>query len=99
MPATKLKRGAKSAFIRKHPGKSASEVVELAAREGIKLNQQAVYNARAAGKSERKKSKKTMGHDVGHGEHLQIAVEFCRINGGIAEARKMLSLLESLQLG
>ena len=36
---------------------------------------------------------------IGNGHHLKVAVEFCRVSGGLEGARKSLGLLESLQLG
>ncbi len=110
MPKTKLPRGAKTKFIKDHPSLSAKEVVEAAAKEGIKLTPNAVYNTRSnAKKSKGKKRlgrpmgkrnghKRTMGSDVGNG-HLMAVVEFVRVQGGLEQARKALATLESLQIG
>ncbi len=40
-----------------------------------------------------------MGFEVGNGQHLMTVVEFCRVSGGIEQARKAIAALESLQVG
>src|SRR4051812_41895329 len=105
MAKTKLPRGAKTAFIKAHGSLSAKEVVEAAAKEGIKVTSAAVYNIRSTAKKSKGKkrtisggAKRAMGTEVGNGHHLIAAVEFCRVQGGLAKARQALQTLESLQL-
>jgi hypothetical protein len=113
MAKTKLARGAKTAFIRAHATLSAKEVVEAAAKEGIKLTVAGVYNARSiANKAKGKPRKANTGHKANgkgangktrapasaNGHHLIAAVEFCRVSGGIESARQAIQALESLQL-
>jgi hypothetical protein len=114
MGKTKLARGAKTAFIRAHANLSAKEVVEAAAKEGIKLTTAAVYNTRSlANKSKGKQRKASTVHRVNgkgangkvrssahgaNGQHLMAAVEFCRVSGGLERARQALQALASLQL-
>src|SRR2546421_12944669 len=105
MGKTKLPRGAKTAFIRAHANLSAKEVVEAAAKEGIKLTAAAVYNTRSiANKSKGKQRKASTGHSANgkgahgkgrapasaNGQHLIAAVEFCRVSGGLESARQAL---------
>jgi hypothetical protein len=111
MPKTKLPRGAKTKFIKDHPQLSAKEVVEAAAKQGMKLTAAAVYNIRSVAKkskgrkgrrgmtAKRKGQMRTIGFEVGNGHHLIAAVEFVRVQGGIEQARKVLATLESLQIG
>src|SRR4051812_47119733 len=99
MAKTKLVRGAKTAFIKAHANLSAKEVVEAAAKEGMKLTAGAVYNTRSiANKTKGKPSKtnvgpKSKGHANGHasvanGHSLMAAVDFCRVSGGLEKARQ-----------
>ena len=86
---------------------SAKEVVQAAAKEGIKLTEATVYNIRSVAKKSKGKKRqgskhkgklRTMGFEVGNGHHLVAAVEFCRVSGGIESARKAILAIESLQL-
>jgi hypothetical protein len=108
MAKTKLPRGAKSAFIRSHANLSAKELVEAAAKEGIKLSPAAIYNARSvSNKSKRKKSpvrktakmnqNRASTADIGS-QHLISVVEFVRVQGGLEKALKAIETLASLQL-
>jgi hypothetical protein len=100
---SKPKRGEKAGFIRQHPDLKASEVVEAAKKQGLKLTTTLVYNVRASSKGKKgKKSKakvRTMGFEVGNGHHLKAAVEFARVTGGLQNAKAILLTLESLQIG
>jgi hypothetical protein len=109
MAKTKLPRGAKTAFIRAHANLSAKELVEAAAKEGIKLSPAAIYNARSVtNKSKGKKApagKTAKTHqngassaaDIGS-RHLISVVDFVRVQGGLEKARKAIETLASLQL-
>jgi hypothetical protein len=101
MPATKVKRGEKSQFIRSHSNLTAPELVKEAAKQGLRISENFVYNVRANSGKKKKKGKHNVGdsHTLGHGHHLEVAVHFCKVSGGLAEARKTLEVLESLQLG
>lgn len=44
--------GEKAAFVRAHPSVAASDLVKLAAKEGIKLNVGYIYNVRSVSKDE-----------------------------------------------
>lgn len=61
--APKKKAGKLSAsdFIRQHPGKSASDVVELGKKKGVKFTISSVYQTRAYDKKRKGGSKKTKG--------------------------------------
>lgn len=103
MPKTKVARGAKTQFIKSHANLSAKEVVDAAAKEGLKLTTATVYNIRSVHNAKSKKHGK--GHRAGSsrmptekGSGLVAAVHFCRVSGGIEQARKMIEALESLQL-
>ncbi len=110
MARTKLPRGTKTKFIKDHPNLSAKEVVDAAAKEGIQLTAAAVYNIRSAAKKSkgakgrpghrkgRKGRAQMIGFEIGNGHHLTAAVDFCRVSGGIEQARKAIATLESLQL-
>jgi hypothetical protein len=105
MTRTKLPRGAKTAFIKAHAKLSAKEVVELAAKEGIKLTPAAVYNFRSVankskGNGRAASSTKAKGtrRSTGSGNNLMSVVEFVRVQGGIKQARQAILTLESLQL-
>src|SRR5262245_43011495 len=99
MPVAKPKRGEKSEFIRQHPNLKASEVVEAAKKQGLKLTHASVYNVRASTKGKKAKRSKanvrTTGTEIGNGHHLKAAVEFARVTGGLHKAREVLLTLES----
>ena len=70
MTKTKLPRGAKTAFIKSHANMSAKEVVQAAAKEGIKLTEATVYNIRSVAKKSKGKKRprrQTQGPAAGSG--------------------------------
>jgi hypothetical protein len=109
MAKTKLPRGAKSAFIRAHANLSVKELVEAAAKEGMKLSPAAIYNARSvtnkskgkkapAGKTAKTSQNRAPSRADNGNHHLLSVVEFVRVQGGIEKAHKAIETLASLQL-
>ena len=100
--STKPKRGEKVGFIRQHPSLKASEVVEAAKKQGIKLTTALVYNVRAAGKK-RKGKKHSKGNFTGNGlvgtdlgNGLVVVAGVVKKLGGVENVRHALRLIEQV---
>ncbi len=98
--AGKGKFGAKAAFVRAHPDASAKDVVALAAKAGLRLTVNHVYNIRSTSGISRRKGKASAPVAPNKGRSAKISpsaeAQFRRLvlEIGVTRARKLLHDIE-----
>jgi hypothetical protein len=97
----KGKFGAKAAFVRSHPDASAKEVVALAAKAGLTLTVNHVYNIRSTSGISRRKGKATPHASASKASKVKVSgtaeAQFRRLvlDIGVSRARKLLHDIET----
>lgn len=92
--------GAKAAFVRSHPDLAAKDVVELAAKAGLTMTVNHVYNVRSTSGISRRKGELTdraLPVATGKGANATAEAQFRRLvlDLGVARARRLLQDVEA----
>ncbi|HEY3234726.1 MAG TPA: hypothetical protein VGJ84_08410 [Polyangiaceae bacterium] len=92
----------KSQFVRDLPPKlSAKEVVQAAAKRGMKLNEKYVYNVRSAAKMKGKRRGRSVARSprAAGGDRLELQLRQTIAQVGLQRARAIFQAVESAFLG